>query len=351
MTYYKSAEEYYKEMTSTLKDVDTSEHSFIYNSNMPTAFELSYQSMLMDEIENKIHAKTALDNGYYDSLINFCKDLGIERNLATKASGVVKITGNAGSKLPSGSYVAKSSSVLYTTQDELTLGDNGEGTVSVIAVDVGSSYNCEIGEINSFPIKYEGILTVTNELEISNGYDDESYESLYNRYLSKVTSPSTGGNKADYENWALSVTGTGSATCVPGAGNVKVIISNSNKREANEELIQNVYDYIDSVRPLLAGTLTIESVKEVKIKITGNVEIDTSVTLEDVKQSYENLVNEYFDDKVFTGKKISIAKLQSLLIDMDGVIDCSNVTINESSTTMVLNDDEVAVLDSIELVV
>ena len=35
MSFYKSAEDFYNEMTSTIKDVDTSEHSLIYKSNMP----------------------------------------------------------------------------------------------------------------------------------------------------------------------------------------------------------------------------------------------------------------------------------------------------------------------------
>lgn len=53
MTFYKSAEQYYSEMTSSEKDIDTSEHSLIYKSNMPVSMELSYNSMLMDELEKK----------------------------------------------------------------------------------------------------------------------------------------------------------------------------------------------------------------------------------------------------------------------------------------------------------
>lgn len=354
MGFFKSAEEYYKEMTSTLKDVDTSEHSLIYNANMPVSMELSYQTMLLDEIEKRIHAKDALNNGYYDSLIKFCNDMGIERSLATKATGLISVTGNAGSKLPKNSYVAKNTNILYVTLDDLTLNNNGIGEIGIIACETGSKYNCDANEIKYFPVKYEGILQVTNKTAITNGYDDETYELLYNRYLNKVTKPSTGGNKYDYENWALEVDNVGYAKCITAieennAGVVKVIIANSNKRSADEALIKKTYDYIEEVRPVLAGTLKVETVTEVNIDIDIEVEIETSVTLNDIKTKYIQAVEEYFDDKVYTTKKISVAKLQSILIDIDGVIDCAEIKINNSTSNITLNFDEVAVLKNVQL--
>lgn len=85
MTFYKSAEQFYDEMTSSEKEVDTSEYSLIYKSNMPVSMELSYMSMLMDEIEKKMYAKSALDSQYYDNLVKRCYDMGIERKLGKNA--------------------------------------------------------------------------------------------------------------------------------------------------------------------------------------------------------------------------------------------------------------------------
>ena len=45
MEFYKSAEEYYSNMTSNMDHVDTSEHSLVYSSNMPVAYKLSENSL------------------------------------------------------------------------------------------------------------------------------------------------------------------------------------------------------------------------------------------------------------------------------------------------------------------
>lgn len=349
MSYFKSAEQYYKEMTSTLKDVDTSEHSLIYNANMPVSMELSYNTMLLDELEKQIHAKSALESGYYDSLVKICVDMGVERKEATTADGLVTITGLKGTIVPKDLAVATKLGKVYKTTIQTTIPDSGEIDVFVQAEDVGSYYNVEVGEICAFQVSYKGIESVTNKEAITNGYDVESYESLYNRYLLKIQTPATSGNKYHYEQWALEVVGVGNATCIPSAGLVTVIITNSNKRKADDELVQKTYDYIDKVRPLLAGELVIKSVKETEITVAGNVEIDSSVILGDVQSAFAKLIEEYFDEKVYKTKKISMAKIQALLIDINGVLDCSNIQINGSATNIELNIDEVAILKNLSL--
>lgn len=349
MTYFKSAEQYYSEMTSTLKDVDNSEHSLIYNANMPISMELSYNTMLLDELEKQIHAKSAIENGYYDSLIKICADMGIERKGATTADGMVTITGAQGITIPKDFAVATKLGIVYKTTTQTTIPTTGTIDVYVKASDTGASYNVKAGDICTFPILYKGIDTVTNNEAITNGYDIESYEALYNRYLLKIQTPATSGNKYHYEQWALEVVGVGNATCIPSAGVVTVIITDSNKKKADDELVQKTYDYIDEVRPLLAGELVIKSVKEVEMSITGSVEIDTSTNLSDVQTAFATLIEEYFDDKVYKTKKISIAKIQALLIDINGVLDCSNILINGSSNNIELNIDEIAILKNLNI--
>lgn len=349
MTYYKSAEEYYKEMTSTLKDVDTSENSLIYNANMPISMELSYNTMLLDELEKQIHAKSALENGYYDSLVKICADMGIERKEATIADGMVTITGAKGTIVPKDLAVATKLGKVYRTTIQTTIPDSGEIDVFVQAEDAGSYYNVEVGEICAFQVSYKGLDTVTNNEVFTNGYDIESYESLYNRYLLKIQTPATSGNKYHYEQWALEVVGVGNATCIPSAGLVTVIITDSNKRKANDELVQKTHDYIDEVRPLLAGELVIKSVKEVEMNITGKVEIDSNVNLGEIESTFSSLVEEYFDDKVYKTKKISIAKIQALLIDINGVLDCSDIQINGNTNNVELNIDEIAILKNVDI--
>lgn len=349
MAFYKSAEEYYSEMTSTMTDVDISERSLIYNSLMPVCYELSYQSLMLDEAVKMVFASSSLENGYGDYLEKRVAEIGIERKQATYSSGVIKLTGKAKSKLPGGSKVSTTLGFIYSTQEDCTINDDGVGYVNIVADSIGSKYNVEVGEINLLPVKYEGIYSVINEEKIDNGYDKESDEELYNRYLTKIQNPSTSGNKAHYIQWAGEVSGVGYAKCVPGAGNVKVIIANSNKRAASQELIQEVYDHIDSERPLLAGTLTVTTVKETTFNITATIEMNNSVVLGTVQDTFKSAITTYFDDIVYKNKRISIARLGSLLMDIDGVVDYSNLKINGGASNITLAEDEIAVVGTVTL--
>ena len=354
MEFYKSAEEYYSNMVSNMNNVDTSENSLIYSANMPVAYELSQNSLSLEELTKRIHAKSAYLNGYVDELEKFCEDVGIYRHKKTYAEGVAYITGNPNAVLPIGSLVAKAGAITYKTMADLTLDSAGNGFVKIIATNAGSEYNAKIGEINLFPVKYMGILTVTNKEAITNGYDDETIDSLYNRYINKISKPSTGGNVFDYENWALSVSDVGYAKCIPAeeigqGGIVKVIIADNNNRKASNKLIKRVYDYIDSVRPVLAGTLQVITVTEVNIDITADVEIDTSTTLNEVENAFKKELEKYFKENVHNHKKISIAKMQSILMSLSGVTDCSNLLINGNDTNLLLGEEEISVLNSVSL--
>lgn len=349
MAYLRSAEDIYNESVLTITDVDTSENSWIYNSLMPASMEMSNILMNLDEAMKKGFASSALVSGYSYYLEKRCAEMGITKKPATYAVVPIKVIGKPSTIFSKGSIVSTLDNRLYTTSGDCMLDEKGEGTVTVIADSSGSTYNVKAGEINYLPIKYTGIIGVTNPKEYVDAYNEETDQELYDRYILKIQTPTTSGNKYHYEQWALEVTGVGSVKCIPAPGNVKVIISNSNKRAASEELIQTVYDHIDSVRPLLAGTLTIVSVKEKTINITADVEIDSSVILGDVQSIFASSVEEYLNNKVYNTKKISIAKLGGLLIDIDGVVDYSNLKINNSTTNITLSEDDIAVRGSILL--
>ncbi|MDU4587050.1 MULTISPECIES: baseplate J/gp47 family protein [Clostridium] len=349
MAYLRSAEDIYNEMVITITDVDTSENSWIYNALMPDCMEKSNILMNLDEVIKKAFASSALVSGYSFYLEQRCAEMGIYKKQATYAVVPVKVIGKAGTVLKKGSVCSTIDNRLYTTLEELTLDKNGVGTVTVIADKPGSIYNLKANDLNYLPINYSGIISITNENDYKDAYNEETDQELYNRYVLKVQTPATSGNKYHYEQWALEVTGVGSAKCIPGAGIVRVIIANSNKRAASKELIKETYDHIDEVRPLLAGTLEVITVKEIPINITGNVEIDTSVTLGEVQTIFKELVEKYLDDKVYKAKKVNIAKIQGLLIDIDGVLDCKDIKINGCTSNITLNEDEIAVLQKVNL--
>ena len=99
----------------------------------------------------------------------------------------------------------------------------------------------------------------------------------------------------------------------------------------------------------MAGTLQVITVTEVNIDITADVEIDTSTTLNEVENAFKKELEKYFKENVHNNKKISIAKMQSILMNLSGVTDCSNLLINGRNTNLILAEEEISVLNSVSL--
>ncbi|MBW6408958.1 baseplate J/gp47 family protein [Clostridium weizhouense] len=349
MAYYRSAEDIYNEMFLGYTATNTGEGSLIYNACMPVCMKLSQSLLDLDEATKKVFASSAVESGYSQYLEMRVKEVGIERKQATYASTVVDVKGSPKANLKANSIAGIKDNRLYITQNDLVLDQDGHGEAIIKAENSGSKYNAKVGEINYLPIKYNGITSIINKEAVTNGYDKESDQALYDRYLLKVQTPATSGNPSHYEQWAREVTGVGFAKCIPGKGYVKVIITDSNKRAANKELIEETYKHIDNVRPILAGTLEVATVKETNINITANVEIDSNVILGDIQKIFADEIQKYINDIVFKSKKISMAKLGGLLIGINGVIDYSNLKINGASDNIILGEDEIAVLGNVEL--
>ena len=321
---------------------------------MPFCTKLSEILLNLDEEKKKSFMSTAVEYGY-DKFVDLrAGEVGLTRKQATFALVPVTFYGKKTTQIKQGTIVSTLDNRLYYLTENIILDENGEGEGICKAQNSGSQYNVKAKEICYLPVKYADVISVENKESYNDAYDEESNEDLYNRYLLKVRTPATSGNKHHYEQWASEVTGVGYAKCIPAeelgqGGKVKVIIANSNKRGASEELIQEVYNYIESVRPVLSGTLEVVTVKEIPISITGKVEIDTSITLSEVQEIFRNLIEDYFDNNAYKTKKISIAKIQSMLIDIEGVIDCANIKINGNASNISLSTDVIAVLQNIEL--
>lgn len=85
----------------------------------------------------------------------------------------------------------------------------------------------------------------------------ENDQELLTRLLAAIRQPPAGGNKNDYEQWALSIDSVAAATCIPlaqGDGTVDVIIQADIELTGSEipdqTLLEAVTEYIDLVRPV-----------------------------------------------------------------------------------------------------
>jgi uncharacterized phage protein gp47/JayE len=229
-------------------DLDKAEGSYIWDAISPAAIELALAAIWAQEVLRRGFASTTF--GEYLDLR--CEEHGITRRAAVKATGQVTFSGTAGTVIPAGTQVNTASdsttpSVFFKTTEEVTIGDTGTAVANVEAVEAGLSGNVSAGTIIMLSQPISGVTSVTNVSATSGGLDEEDDASLLARYLQKVRSPSTGGNKADYINWAMEVPGVGGVAVVPvrdGPGTVSISIINTQKTPADQALVDAVQDYI-----------------------------------------------------------------------------------------------------------
>lgn len=341
--FYEDEKDILKRMKEQVPDdIDKRDNSsLLYNSLSPAAQESSKIRSDMDRALSYAFASPNIPDEYLDLI---CIGNGITRKPATYA---IKVGTFANEKNNLIDIPLKSrfsiDKLIYVAIEKIEV-----GKYKMQCETIGTEGNTPIGEL--LPVEYiENLGSAKLSELIYEAIDQEDNQSLYDRLIIKIQTPATSGNKYHYLNWAMEVSGVGYAKCIPGAGNVKVIIANSNKRAASEELIRQVHEYIDSVRPILAGTLTVVTVKEIAINVTANVEIDSSVILGDVQELFKTTIENYFTNTVYTTKKISMAKLGALLMDIEGVVDYSNLKINGGTSNVSLGEDEIAVVGTVTL--
>lgn len=331
-----------KRMLSNLSSrYDRTKGGFFYDFFATLAIEIDKLKQSQNSILKNYFVDTA--EGTYLTLK--CAERGVNRKLATSATGYVIVKGVEGAEIIQGEVVA-SDLINFRFTESKTIPSGGTVKVAVECVSEGTIGNVPTGSITSFPKTLAGLYEVTNENPFTNGYDEETDEALRERYYTFVQTPSTSGNKHEYKNWALSVVGTGGAKVIPrwnGRNTVKVIIISANATGADEELIKNVSDYIEDVRPIGAD-VTVVSATEKQINVSLNIAVDIdNYNAEEVKEEVKKNVEAYIKSLAFNRTYVSYAKVGAVILDTNGVIDYSNLTVNDGDENVQIADDEVAV--------
>lgn len=229
-------------------DLDKTPGGYVWDAIEPDAIELTLAATWAQEVLRRGFVSTSF--GEYIDLR--CAEHGIERRGATKSAGYVTFTGTAGTVITAGTQVNTTSTetspaVFFETTENVTINSAGVAMAGIQAVEAGIAGNISAGAIVQLAMPVSGISGVANTTATYGGLDIETDESLLNRYLQRVRSPSTGGNKADYANWAMEVSGVGGVAVVPvrdGPGTVSISIINTTKVPAEAELVEEVQNYI-----------------------------------------------------------------------------------------------------------
>jgi len=159
-------------------------------------------------------------------------------------------------------------------------------------------------------------------------------------YLQKILDylrqPPAGGNKLDYENWAKAAPGaTGadfdgiitvdSATIITAAdglipGNISITVMPTDEialgTTGMQDLVDNVYDYVEARRPVTANQMTVQQPTVTYLDIAITVTGPTGVTLDTVLMTADV---EAFVSSTIAGDPVYRSQLQSICIQ-DGAL-------------------------------
>lgn len=339
-------------MNSLPTDIDTMPGGFPYDFTMPTALEKSelIQFHLVRTLMLMFPAWA------WDEWLDYhARAAGVSRKEAGYANGFVTINGTEGTQISKGAVFAtaatdSSPSIEFATVKEEIIKTDGTVEMEVIAVNSGKESNVPEGTVTLMSKPIKGIASLRNNAAIIGGTEREDDDSLRERIQESYESWDTSfvGNDSDYIRWAKEIVGIGSCIIIPewnGAGTVKLVLLDANGQPANSHLIDEVYNHIMSPDDRLARKAPIGAI--ISVVAPSIIKVTYSATLI-LKQDYDiDYVKEEFTKKVAKYYEISksdgvlrYSKVASIISEIVGVIDYSNLLINSGTENIILQQDE-----------
>jgi uncharacterized phage protein gp47/JayE len=327
-------------------DIDKRQGSVVRDLLSPIAAELAQAYIEMDNVLNLGFADTT----YGEFLDLRVAEQGLQRKPAVKSEGVLTFTGPDGQVIPKDTRVSTDSERYFLTKSSVTIAQ-GAATVGAIAEVGGRAGNVAYVTIKNVIGDLAGVVTVTNLQPFNGGLDEESDDDLLNRYKEKVSKPATSGNKFDYEKWAKEIIGVSDAKVYPlwnGPGTVRVVLVNSEKRTPSQTVIDDAREYIEEQRPV-GATVTVDGVREVPIDVSATLTLTNGTDLNVVKAEITDNITAYFKRIGFVETVVRYTQIANAILDVNGVIDYTDLRVNGGTSNVALNDDEVPVIGAITL--
>ncbi|NGP57803.1 baseplate J/gp47 family protein [Paenibacillus thiaminolyticus] len=335
--------------------LDRSEGSFPWDVLEPAAIELIQAADWAKEVLRRAFASTTF-GPYLDER---CAEHGVTRRPAATARSTdktIRFTGKPGATVPGGYVVATESTestpaLLYRVLHGITLAENGEGFTDVEALDAGRSGNVPAGAIRHLSEPVPGITAVTNLTALEGGTDEESDDSLRERFLLKVRTPTGSGNKSDYEQWALSIPGVGGVKVIPlwaGPGTVKVVLINEEKTAPVPSVVEAVETFIKNVCPI-GSMVTVVGATEVPIHVSVTVTLSSEGSSNEVREMIQDGVRAYLKTLAFADPLVRYTRIANIILDIPPVIDYGALKVNGNETNIEIAQDAVAILGTVTI--
>lgn len=356
----------HERMLSNFQDVSTLEGDFIYDATRPTAEQIAELKQLGLQNNLKI-AFPQTSYGEYLEWLGECK--GVFKNQPTKSVGMITFTGVQGTIITKGTIVTtvatdEKQSIEFELLETKTIGESEIVDIKAECRIAGTIGNVAQNTITVLLGSISGIKAVTNK-DFKGGTDIEDEEHFRERVLVAEQEDKLSGASSDYIRWAKETGGVGYAYVVPewnGPGTVKVLILDKNRKAATQELINKVQEYIyplnvegnrDGKAPI-GAIVTIATPQTLLINVKASFVFSNGFSQETVLNILKNKIDKYLD-KIDIGGTVSYNAIYSLTGSMmladEGIQDFSNLTINDGTTNIILNDQVVGIGEIINEVI
>ena len=322
-------------------DIDKREGSFTSNMVSPLSEELAKAYINMSDILSLGFIDDTFDT-YLDKRVS---EFGVYRKAGAKAIGEIKVEGSEGAIITNGTLV-KANDLYFTVLNDIELPN--DNILYVEANEVGYKYNLLANTEFELVEKNDKVTKLVNETNFSKGVDVESDEDLRKRFVKVVNNPSTSGNKAHYEEWALEVDGVGRAIVYPlhnGNGTVKVMIIGNDNKSVSEDIINNCKLHIEGNMPI-GCQLTVTTPTLLNVSVKASIELKEGYVLEDIQTDFKTSLNEYLKDVT---TELVYSKVYGLLVNHSGVEDVTSFTINDSNTNISIAEDKIINISEVTL--
>lgn len=255
-----------------------------------------------------------------DYLERHASQRSIYRKAASIATGIVRMTGVVGSAVPIGTEGKLNNGTAFMTTVSALIGAGGIVDIPAKAIVAGLGGNQIAGTTITLSAAPASVQSQASIVSMTGGTDVEKDADLLARLLIKIRLPPAGGAVHDYAAWALEVPGVTDAYIYPqrrAANSVDVVIEVAGGLPS-VQMIDDVYAYIESVRPVCANVLVMAPQLLV-------VDIAAVLTLSGTTQALAtaqiNSVLQAYFATLHVGDVVRKVKIESLITSIAGVID------------------------------
>ena len=333
-------------------DVDKREGSLVMNAVAPTSAEHANIYILLD---------SAIRNGYIatanirEFIVYRCKERGIIPFEATKAI----LKGKFNMKIPINSrfshdelnyitlkFIEEKENFFYYQMECETFGEIG---------------NKSFGELNSIDFFNKDLEGELVELLIP-AEDEESDESLKQRYNNSFKSEAYNWNKQDYKEKTKAIGGGGGCIVKSvwnGGGTVKLLIVDSEYNKATSTLTEKIENILDP-EPKGEGngmvpvghTVTVVTPDTATLQIRVKITFQAGYDWNNKKALITKALQDYFLELRKSWEDgnlvVRVSQIENRILNIEGVLDVADTSINGVADNYTLQNDQLPILGGVE---